>query len=84
MSSRRIEDSPPAGVVDVRSLPCILRHAAITDRFDGLRPGESFVIVTDHEPAALRTRFDDRAEWPCAWVDHVGGPDAWRVRVSRP
>jgi len=84
MFSRPIEDGAPAGVVDVRGLPCILRHAAIMDRFDALRPGESFVIVNDHEPAAFRTRFDGRAEWPYVWVDEERGPDAWRVRVSRP
>lgn len=84
MSSELIEDGASVGVVDVRGLPCILRHAAIMDRFDALRPGESFLIVNDHEPAALRTRFDVRAEWPFAWVDEERGPEDWRVRVSRP
>jgi len=70
-------------VVDVRGMPCVLRHAAVMDLFDALTKGESFVVVNDHDPAPLRRHFESRAVCGYAWEYLERGPQAWRVRVTR-
>jgi len=75
--------SPADAVVDVRGMPCVVRHAAVMDRFDALRPGESLVIVNDHDPGPLRTRFELRAAWDFVWDCETSESLAWLVRVTR-
>jgi len=78
-----IQQAQSDAVVDVRGLPRFLRHAAIMDLFDALRPGESFVIVNDHDPAPLRTHFESRTACGHAWDYLERGPAAWLVRLTR-
>lgn len=70
-------------VVDVRGMPCVLRHAAVMDLFDALKAEESFVVVNDHDPAPLRRHFESRTVCGYAWEYLERGPQAWRVRVTR-
>jgi uncharacterized protein (DUF2249 family) len=69
--------------IDVRVIPPRERHPAIFQTFDGLRSGESLVIVNDHDPRPLRYQF--AAERPDAfeWTYLEEGPDVWRVRIAR-
>jgi len=39
--------------LDVRDIPPVNRHDRIHDEFASLDPGESLVIVNDHEPKPL-------------------------------
>ncbi|WP_243094112.1 DUF2249 domain-containing protein [Thermus thalpophilus] len=69
--------------LDVRSIPPRERHPRIFGVFDGLAPGESFVLVNDHDPKPLYYQF--QAEWPgaFAWEYLEAGPEVWRVRITR-
>ncbi|MFB6216273.1 MAG: DUF438 domain-containing protein [Candidatus Aenigmatarchaeota archaeon] len=40
-------------VLDIRDLPPHQRHSTIFEEFDGLEPGETLVIVNDHDPKPL-------------------------------
>jgi len=69
--------------LDVRWLPPPLRHKVIFEKFDGLRPGEGFLLVNDHDPKPLyyelRSVRGDILEW-----DYVEqGPRVWRVKVVK-
>ena len=67
-------------VVDVRSMPPPARHSHIFKIFDGLKPGETLLVVNDHEPVHLvqfmkheRRDFDYEAyaafqRGPAEWV----------------
>ncbi len=46
------------GDLDVRSLPPIQRHSLIFDTYRRLQPGQSFVLVNDHDPRSLRYQFE--------------------------
>ena len=46
-----------AATVDVRPLPAPIKHKTIFDTFDGLQPGESMLLVNDHEPRPLHYQF---------------------------
>jgi Uncharacterized conserved protein len=39
--------------IDVRSYPPYERHRIILEEFERLKPGESFLIINDHEPVHL-------------------------------
>jgi regulator of cell morphogenesis and NO signaling len=73
-----------AGVLDVRGMLPNLQHPKIFATFDALAPGESFVLVNDHD---LEPRFQQfRLERPGAfgWQYLEQGPEVWRVEVGKP
>jgi uncharacterized protein (DUF2249 family) len=70
-------------VVDLRRMPCVLRHAAILDLFDALQPGGSFVVVNDRDPAPIRRHFESRAACGYEWTYLGRGPGDWRIRITR-
>jgi uncharacterized protein (DUF2249 family) len=76
------EESVPAEL-DVRSLPHSGRHEIIFARLDELGPGDTFVILNDHDPKPLR--YQSEALWPgrFAWNYLETGPLQWRVEITR-
>lgn len=70
--------------VDVRSVPPRDRHALIFGAFEALGPGESFVLVNDHDPKPLRYQFAAELPGQFTWDYLAQGPEVWRVRIGRP
>jgi uncharacterized protein (DUF2249 family)/hemerythrin-like domain-containing protein len=70
--------------LDLRTLLPAQRRQLIGDAFEALAPGESFVLVSDHDMRPLY--YEWQAEWPGAftWADLDDGPAVWRVRLGRP
>jgi uncharacterized protein (DUF2249 family) len=74
----------PAGrELDVRVLPPREKHPAIFARFDSLEPGDSFVLVNDHDPVPLRYQFAAERPGGFTWDYLERGPEIWRVRIAR-
>lgn len=71
-------------VIDVRPIPHGQRHPRIFGRYARLAPGESFILVNNHDPKPLRREFT--ATYPDAftWDYLQSGPDQWQVRIGRP
>lgn len=69
--------------LDVRTLPHGERHEIIFGGLDQLDPGESLVIVNDHDPKPLR--YQTQALWPdrFEWSYLQAGPRQWRVAITR-
>lgn len=69
--------------LDVRALPHGARHEIIFAQLDQLAPGESLVIVNDHDPKPLR--YQTAAMWPdrFVWSYLESGPQIWRVAINR-
>ena len=71
--------------LDVRDLPPADRHARIHDAFDALDPGETLVVVNDHDPKPL---FYEMREEVAAF-DAEGyevercAPDEFRARFPK-
>lgn len=86
------ENSLPTEL-DVRSLlgrltrsstrPHSGRHEIIFARLDQLIPGDTFVILNDHDPKPMRYQTD--ALWPgrFTWNYLQAGPLQWRVEITR-
>jgi uncharacterized protein (DUF2249 family) len=69
--------------LDVRPLPPAQRHALIFQRFAALAPGESFVLVNDHDPKPLYYQFKFEHENQFSWEYLEQGPEVWRVSIGR-
>ena len=70
--------------LDVREIPPAEKHPTIFETFDDLEPGESFVIINDHDPVPLKYQFQaERGEDVFDWEYHEQGPEVWRVRIGK-
>jgi uncharacterized protein (DUF2249 family) len=70
-------------VIDVRTLVPMERHRKIFELCDKLTPGNSFVLVNDHDPKPLYYQLE--AEYPkqFSWDYLERGPVAWRVQIGK-
>ena len=59
------------------------KHPTIFHTFDALQPGESFVLVNDHDPFPLRYQFEAERAGGFGWDYLEQGPQVWRVEISR-
>ena len=70
-------------ILDVRVIPPREKHPTIFDTFNTLAPGESFVLVNDHDPKPLRYQFEFEHAGEFEWQYLEQGPSVWRVEISR-
>ncbi|MDN5747729.1 MAG: DUF2249 domain-containing protein [Pseudonocardia sp.] len=71
------------GVLDVREIPHGRRHPRIFGIYARLAPGESFVLVNNHDPKPLRREFQATYPDRFGWDYLESGPDRWQVRIGR-
>ena len=71
------------GLLDVRSLSPAQRHAAIFAVYAALAPGESYLLVNDHDPSPLRYQFQAEHPGEFGWSVEEDGPTVWKVEVKR-
>ena len=69
--------------LDVRVIPPREKHPTIFQTFDALQPGESFVLVNDHDPFPLRYQFEAERAGSFAWDYLEQGPQVWRVQIAK-
>ena len=72
-----------ASILDVRVIPPREKHPTIFQTFASLNPGESFVLVNDHDPRPLRFQFEAQHPGTFGWEYLETGPEVWRVQISR-
>ncbi len=73
----------PDRVMDVRPIPCSVKHRLIIQTWLDLPVGDHFVLLNDHDPVPLYYQFS--AQWPGAftWEHLVKGPDEFRVKITK-
>ena len=69
--------------VDVRQIPPPQRHPLIFQTFEGLQPGQAFLLVNDHDPKPLYYTFKAERDGQSNWEYIEQGPEVWRVRIER-
>lgn len=69
--------------LDVRVIPPRDKHPTIFRTFDSLTPGQSLLLVNDHDPRPLRYQLAAERPETFDWVYEAEGPEIWRVRISR-
>lgn len=70
-------------IMDVRPIPCSIKHGMIIQKWLDLAVGDHFVLLNDHDPVPLYYQFS--AEWPqtFTWEHLVKGPDEFRVKITK-
>ena len=63
--------------------PARTRHPRIFGIYARLAPGESFVLVNNHDPKPLRREFQATYPDRFGWGYLEAGPERWRVRIGR-
>jgi uncharacterized protein (DUF2249 family) len=69
--------------LDVRTEAPARRHELIFSTWEGLGPGEGFVLVNDHDPKPLYYQFAAEHNGAFSWDYLEQGPQTWRVRIGR-
>ena len=70
-------------VLDVRSIPCSVKHSLIIETWLQLPVGDYFVLFNDHDPVPLRYQF--AAQWPdmFTWEHIANTPGEARVKITK-
>ena len=73
----------PDRVMDVRPIPCSIKHGLIIRNWLQLAVGEHFILLNDHDPVPLFYQFS--AQWPdtFTWEHLVKGPTEFRVKITK-
>ena len=59
------------------------KHPTIFRTFDALSPGESFVLINDHDPRPLQYQFTAERPEQYGWEYLEQGPQTWKVRLTK-
>lgn len=70
--------------LDVRQIPPPQKHPTIFQAYESLAPGQSFILVNDHDPKPLYYQFVHEHEGQFTWEYVEQGPEIWRVQIGRP
>jgi uncharacterized protein (DUF2249 family) len=73
----------PDRVMDVRAIPCSVKHGLIIRTWLNLPVGEHFILVNGHDPVPLYYQFS--AEWPgtFTWEHVLSNPEEVRVKITK-
>jgi uncharacterized protein (DUF2249 family) len=71
-------------ILDVRVIPSRQKHPTIFGRFEALAPGQSFILLNDHDPKPLYYQFQAELPGQFEWEYLERGPEEWRVRIGKP
>lgn len=78
-----MSSTAPEQIIDVRQTPPPQRHPLIFGTFDGLQPGQAFILVNDHDPKPLYYQFQAEMAGQFTWDYLESGPQVWRVRIGK-
>ena len=70
-------------MLDVREIPCSIKHGLIIQTFIDLAVGEHFILRNGHDPVPLRYQFE--AEFPGAftWEHAHRLPEDVAVKITK-
>jgi uncharacterized protein (DUF2249 family) len=73
----------PDKVMDVRLIPCSVKHGLILSTWRELPVGDHFILLNDHDPVPLRDQFE--AEFPATftWDYLERGPEDFRIKLTK-
>ncbi|RIV20198.1 DUF2249 domain-containing protein [Alicyclobacillaceae bacterium I2511] len=63
--------------------PPNMKHKVILETFDSLHPGETMLLVNDHDPVPLRYQFMMERADQFTWSYVEQGPDVFQVAIGR-
>lgn len=69
--------------LNVTALEPRLKHPKIFEMYDGLNPGQAFVIENDHDPKPLYYQFLAERGQTFSWNYLENGPEIWKVKIAK-
>ncbi len=69
--------------LDVRPIPPPRKHPAIFQTFESLAPGETMILINDHDPKPLYYQMNAEIPGRFGWEYLEQGPQVWRVAISK-
>jgi regulator of cell morphogenesis and NO signaling len=72
-----------ANILDATLLHPSVKHATIFNRFDELKPGESFILHNDHDPKPLRFQLENTRGNIFQWEYLEQGPELYRIIITK-
>lgn len=82
-TSTSLPDIDPDKLMDVRPIPCSVKHGQILQRWHELPLGDHFVLVNDHDPVPLHYQFKAEFLGKFTWEHLHRGADEFRVKITR-
>lgn len=79
----QIDNHSRPDTLDVRDIAPRERHPLIFSTFERLAPGESFILINDHDPKPLYYQFKAEQPGQVGWTYMEQGPETWRVSIQR-
>jgi regulator of cell morphogenesis and NO signaling len=76
-------NSEDANILDATLLHPSVKHATIFNRFDELKPGESFTLHNDHDPKPLRFQLENTRGNIFQWEYLEQGPELFRIKITK-
>jgi len=70
-------------ILDATLLHPSIKHATIFNRFDALKPGESFELHNDHDPRPLRFQLENMHGDSFTWEYLEQGPEIFRIKITK-
>jgi uncharacterized protein (DUF2249 family)/quercetin dioxygenase-like cupin family protein len=67
--------------LDLCQFPTSQRHALAFEKFDKLAVGESFVLVSDHNPVLLDRELENTRPGEASWERLDRGPEKYHIRI---
>ena len=73
----------PDKVMDVRPIPCSIKHGLILQTWFNLPVGDYFILLNDHDPVPLRYQFQAEFGQAFNWEYVERGPEDFRVKITK-
>ncbi len=73
----------PDRVMDVRPIPCSIKHGLILKTWHELPVGQHFILLNDHDPVPLRYQFVAEFGSSFTWDYLQRGPEEFRVKITK-
>jgi uncharacterized protein (DUF2249 family) len=70
-------------VMDVRTIPCSVKHGLILKTWRELPVGDHFILLNDHDPVPLRNQFEAECPGAFAWDYLERGPADFRIKLTK-
>ncbi|MEI6561797.1 MAG: DUF2249 domain-containing protein [Verrucomicrobiota bacterium] len=74
---------PESKILDVRHVPCSDKHRQIFERWNGLNPGEFFVLWNRRDPLPLRQYFETALPGCFTWEYLQNEPDSCQIQITK-
>ena len=76
-------DGSESMVLDSRTIPHAIRHAAIFGAWEAIQPGISLDLMASHDPLPLLAQLERNHPNTFSISYLESGPDVWTLRLTR-